>query len=126
MSDPNNPQSGWPPPGAQAPPPPAQYSNYGGYPQPGYGGLREHPSGTTILVLGILSLVVCQILGPFAWSMGNNALAEIDASPGSYSNRGSVSAGRICGMVSTILLAISIVLVIVFVIIAVAAGSSSS
>ncbi|HEY3482639.1 MAG TPA: hypothetical protein VGL02_27450 [Streptomyces sp.] len=46
------------PPGPPGPP-------YGyGYPPPGYG--VEHPQGTTVLVLGILSLVICGVLGPFA------------------------------------------------------------
>ena len=46
------------------------YQPYG----PGRYGGYEHPQGTTILVLGILSLVVCGILGPIAWSMGSKAL----------------------------------------------------
>lgn len=63
---------------------------------------REHPNGTTVLVLGILSLVVCGILGPFAWVMGNNARREMDAQPGvNWSNRGNINAGRICGIVGT-------------------------
>src|SRR5438552_7695970 len=33
--------------------------------------------GTLILVLGILSIVTCQILGPIAWVLGNNDLAEM-------------------------------------------------
>ncbi|WP_327085093.1 DUF4190 domain-containing protein [Nonomuraea sp. NBC_01738] len=60
-----------------------------------------HPNGTTILVLGILSLVVCMIIGPFAWNMGNKALREIDSSGYYYENRGMVQAGRICGIVGT-------------------------
>ncbi|NUR90210.1 MAG: DUF4190 domain-containing protein [Nonomuraea sp.] len=67
---------------------------------------QSHPNGTTILVLGILSLVVCGIIGPFAWSMGNRALKEIDESGYPYDNRGSVQAGRVCGMIATILLII--------------------
>lgn len=63
-----------------------------------------HPNGTTILVLGILSLVVCSLIGPFAWSMGNRALREIDGSGYVYENRGMVQAGRICGIVSTCLI----------------------
>src|SRR5262245_41781377 len=35
--------------------------------------------GTLILVLGILSLVICGLLGPFAWVMGNNDLREMRA-----------------------------------------------
>lgn len=78
------------------------YPHYG----PGYYGPppQTHPNGTTILVLGILSLVVCQILGPFAWSMGTRALREIDASEYVYENRGMVQAGRICGIISTCIL----------------------
>lgn len=98
------------------PPPPSPYGQgpQYGYPPPGYG--VEHPQGTTVLVLGILSLVVCGILGPFAWSMGNKALAEIDAAPpGYFRNRGNIAAGRICGMVATILLIVSVlVLILVF------------
>ncbi|MFI6318367.1 DUF4190 domain-containing protein [Nonomuraea sp. NPDC050556] len=87
------------------------------YPQ--YGGQAQHPNGTTILVLGILSLVVCGFLGPFAWVMGNRALAEMDESGYTYENRGMVTAGRICGMIATILMLIGIGL---FVILAVVGG----
>jgi hypothetical protein len=79
---------------------------------------QAHPQGTTILVLGILSLVICGLLGPVAWVMGNNAIAEIDRNPSAYSNRGSVQAGRICGIVATVLL-------VVFVLIAIIASASS-
>ena len=69
----------------------------------------EHPDGTTILVLGILSLVVCGILGPFAWNMGNKALREMNANPGVvYRNRGNVTAGRICGMIASILMIVGV------------------
>ena len=81
------------------PPPPPGPSPYGAP----YGGTRDHPQGTTILVLGILSILCCGILGPVAWVMGNNAIAEIDRNPAGYSNRGQVQAGRICGIVGTVL-----------------------
>ena len=69
----------------------------------------EHPDGTTILVLGILSLVVCGILGPFAWNMGNRATREMNANPGVvYRNRGNITAGRICGMIATILIIVGV------------------
>jgi uncharacterized membrane protein YjgN (DUF898 family) len=76
---------------------------------------QDHPSATTILVLGILSLVVCGVLGPFAWSMGNKALREIDASQGTgvvLGGRSSVNAGRICGMIATALLVLAVVAVL--------------
>src|SRR5690606_26627078 len=67
-----------------------------GYGQPygyGYAYAQDHPNGTVVLVLGICSLVVCQILGPVAWIMGDRALREIDANPSAYANRSAVQAG---------------------------------
>ncbi|CAN5789495.1 hypothetical protein BH23ACT2_BH23ACT2_06430 [soil metagenome] len=88
-----------PPPGGPPPPGYGSYGTGGG----GYAYPVEHPQGTTILVLGILGLVICQVLGPVAWVMGNSAMAEIDANPAAYSNRGSIQAGRICGIIATVL-----------------------
>jgi hypothetical protein len=77
-----------------------------------------------VLVLGILSLVVCGLLGPVAWSMGSKALREMDADAGvTYSNRGSVTAGRVCGIVGTVFMAIG-VFVFALVILAAVAGST--
>jgi hypothetical protein len=110
-----------PPPGRPQGPPFQQpyQSPYGGY------AAREHPQGTTILVLGILSIVVCGLIGPFAWVMGNNAIAEIDANPAAYTNRGSVQAGRICGIVASVILILA-ALFVVLAIVAAAASSSST
>lgn len=111
-----------PPPAPPLPtayPPAPQANPYGNpYGSPAYaGGMVEHPQGTTILIMGILSLVVCSILGPFAWMQGNKALAEIDANPGRYSNRGNVNAGRICGIIATVIMGLALaffLLVVVF------------
>lgn len=100
----------WTPPPTPGTPPPY---GYGGYAQP-----PDHPQGTTILVLGILSLVFCQILGPFAWSMGSKALKEIDASGVPCGNRGSVQAGRICGIVASVLLILSLLAVVAVILLA--------
>jgi hypothetical protein len=59
---------------------------------------------STVLVLGILSLVLCHMLGPIAWSMGNEELRRIDLGQAPDLSRGSVSAGRICGIISTAML----------------------
>ena len=69
--------------------------------------------GTLILVLGILSLVMCQPLGIAAWLMGSTDLKEMDAGIMDPSGRSLTSAGRICGIIATILLAISVVVMIV-------------
>jgi len=101
------------------PPPPPGAAPYG------YRPTVEHPNGTTILVLGILSLVVCGLLGPVAWSMGNNAVREMNANQAvEYRNRGNVTAGRVCGIIGSVLLAIQVLFFIFF--FAVLAGSGSS
>ena len=69
--------------------------------------------GTLILVLGILSLIICGLLGIPAWIMGNNDLKEMDAGTLDPSGRSATNAGRICGMIATILLIIAAVVVIV-------------
>lgn len=109
----------YPPESRPSPAPPPQQAW-----RPTSGGAAvDHPQGTTILVVGILSLVVCGLLGPVAWAMGNNALAEIDRTPTAYKNRGNVQAGRICGIVATGLLAFGVLILILA--LAVAAGSST-
>ncbi len=65
--------------------------------------------GTLIMTLGILSLVVAPIiLGPIAWVMGNNDLKEIRAGRMDPEGEGSTNAGRICGMIATILACVSL------------------
>jgi len=97
-------------------------------PYPAYGSLisNEHPQGTVILVLGILSLVVCGVLGPFAWVMGNKAIKEIDAAGGTASNRSQVSAGRICGIISSVLTILVVVFYGVMLIAAIAGAGTST
>ena len=43
-------------------------------------------------MLGILSIVVCQLLGPFAWKMGNDELRAI--TEGRRSPEGRTGSGR--------------------------------
>lgn len=104
------PMSDYPPP-PQDPDQPHPY----GQPQQPYGSAgMDHPRGTTVLVLGILSLVCCGIFtGIPAIIMGRGALNEIDAAPGRYSNRGVVKAGYICGIIGTALSALGIVLYVI-------------
>lgn len=85
------------------------YPSYG--PSPYGPPPQSHPQGTTILVLGILSLVVCTFIGPFAWSLGTRTLREIDESGYYYENRGMVQAGRICGIVSSVMMMLTLAFV---------------
>ena len=68
---------------------------------------------TTIFVLGLLSLVSCQILGPVAFVMGNSYLrdcAAMDVEPD-----GLAKAGRIMGMIGSVLLILTFVFVVLYV-----------
>src|SRR5688572_28062754 len=61
-------------------------------------------NGVLILILGILSIVGFGCLsGLPAWIMGNSALKEIDSGQADPSERGLVQAGRIIGMIMTII-----------------------
>ena len=64
---------------------------------------------TTILVLGILSLIVCAPLGIIAWIMGNADLKAMEAGTMDPAGRSNTNAGRICGIIGTVLLIIGVV-----------------
>jgi hypothetical protein len=66
------------------------------------------PRATTVLVLGILSLAVCSVMGPIAWAIGSEELRRIDSGQTSPDARGSVTAGRICGIISTSLMILGV------------------
>lgn len=51
------------------------------------------------MILGIFGLRICQICGPFAWSIGKKAVTEIDASGGAYTGRGRPQVGYVMGMI---------------------------
>lgn len=72
----------------------------------------ETSQATTVLVLGILGLVICGVLAPVAWVMGNNELQAIDGGRRPPENRGTANAGRILGIIGTVFLAIGIVFLI--------------
>ena len=80
---------------------------------------QEHPQATTILILGICGLVLCQVLGPFAWSMGNKALREIDSSQGQLGGRDTVNIGRILGIVATVIMGLAFLAILAFIVLAV-------
>jgi hypothetical protein len=67
-------------------------------------GFQFSPRSSAVLTLGILSLVVCTIMGPIAWSMGSEELRRIDAGLTAPFGRGTAQAGRICGIIGTCLL----------------------
>ena len=86
----------------------------------------EQSQSTTILVMGILGLIICGILAPFAWVMGNKELAAIDSGLRSPENRSTANAGRILGIIGTVLLGIGLVVGIIFFLFVFVAAVSSS
>jgi len=84
--------------------------------------------GTMILVFGILGLVVCMPLGIVAWVMGSGDLKKMDAGLMDPEGRGITQAGKIIGMVATILAIVGIALwfLLVFLAIAVPIAANST
>ncbi|MFP6703703.1 MAG: hypothetical protein VB861_18285 [Planctomycetaceae bacterium] len=75
-------------------------------------GGRGPEGASTILVLGILGLVVCQILGVVAWVQGNTYMQrckEMGVEP-----EDTAVAGRICGIVASVLMIVSLAMVVVY------------
>ncbi|WP_309684793.1 tetratricopeptide repeat protein [Armatimonas sp.] len=121
------------------PPPPSYTSTTGSYAPPStldYGGgahsaaapgygqaqrQQERPisalapqvNGTNILVLGILGMTLTPVFSPFAWLHANRALEILDRHPEmDQRQRGNVQAGRILGVIGTILLLLTIAVLI--------------
>ena len=74
------------------------------------GSLNLQPHrGAVILVLGILSLTACVPLGIAAWALGNQDLRAMEQGRMDPAGRDLTHAGRICGIVGTVLFALAIV-----------------
>lgn len=71
------------------------------------------PNVVLSLVLGIIGVVLCSLCAPFAWKLGKDAEAAVDASGGRLGGRGLATAGKILGMVGTALLVLGILLLVV-------------
>jgi hypothetical protein len=108
---------GWAQPQPYQPAPPAY-----GYVVP------DHPKATTSMVLGILGIVVCGVIAPFAWSIGKKTRDEIDASGGRLGGRGQAQAGYVLGIVGTVLLGLGLVFAVLWLLIVVIAigGAATS
>ncbi|MCX7045493.1 MAG: DUF4190 domain-containing protein [Candidatus Sumerlaeota bacterium] len=75
--------------------------------------------GMLILILGILGAVCCLPCGIAAWIMGSRDLKEMDAGKMDPGGRQQTYAGRVIGMIATLLFAVMLVLVIAGLLIAV-------
>lgn len=82
--------------------------------------LAPHRGGM-ILAFGLIALIggfiaggVLFIFGPIAWIMGNNDLREIREGRMDREGEGMTQAGRICGIIATILAIVGILLVCLY------------
>jgi hypothetical protein len=143
--EPQNPYDPYPPQGPQQPPygqpqygqPQYGQPEYGQpeYGQPPYGQPQgsppvgyapDHPKATTSMVLGILGIVLCGLIAPFAWRIGKRTMNEIDASNGQLGGRGTAQAGYIMGIIGTVLLALAVLATILVLGLATITAVSSS
>ena len=95
---------------------------------PFHGGLQPH-RGVLILVLGILSIIVCAPVGPFAWMMGRGDSKKIKAGLMDPEGAGLTTAGMICGIIGTIFLALGVVYLVLIVVLGIglaAAGAAGA
>ena len=81
--------------------------------------------GTLILVLGILSLIICQPVGIAAWIMGNADLKQIAAGTMDPEGKSLTQIGKILGMIAVIILVIGIVLGILGLVLGIGAATMS-
>jgi uncharacterized membrane protein YidH (DUF202 family) len=95
------PENAQPPAGPAGPQTPPQQS------------LKPHRGGV-VLALGILGIVVCFICGIIAWVMGNNDIRQMNAGTMDSSGRGLTQAGKICGIISVILVIVGLVIWVLF------------
>jgi hypothetical protein len=78
------------------------HDDRGDYPQRRRRDLVPH-RGALILTLGILGFVVLPLLCPVAWILGNSDMAEIRAGRMDPEGEGLTQAGRVCGIIGTVI-----------------------
>lgn len=99
------------------PPPPVPASSFPPpSPAPPVGGYAtdypEASQAVTVFVLGILGVVACQVLAPFAWVLGNKELAAIDAGRRPPTNRGLARAGQVLGIIMSVFIGLFLILIV--------------
>lgn len=91
-----------------------------------FGGPQNLPNSTIALVLGILSIPACccygifgLILGIIAWVLATGDLKKYALSPGNYSlsSYKNTKAGKVCGIIGTVLGALYLLMIIAFIVI---------
>jgi hypothetical protein len=74
----------------------------------------ESSQAVLVLVLGIIGLVLCQLTAPIAWVLGRSELQAVAEGRRPPGDEGLANAGRILGIVGTVLLAFGILMLLAF------------
>jgi len=82
--------------------------------------------GTLILVLGILSLIICQPVGIAAWLMGDADLKQIAAGTMDPEGKSLTQIGKILGIIAVVLMILGIVAFVLFMALGVSAAAMSA
>ncbi len=87
----------------------------------------ESSQATAALVLGIVGLVLCGgILSPVAWYLGHQEVRAIDAGRRDPMGRQTANAGRILGIIGTVLVGLGILFFVGFLVLAIFGAAVSS
>lgn len=100
---------GYPPQGPQAYPPQQAYQPYGGGVAPQAAYLQPHRGGM-ILALGLISWLLCPLLGLAPWLMGKTDLAAMKAGTMDRSGEGMTTAGLWIGLIALIMSIVGLVI----------------
>lgn len=123
------------PPQGAAPPPAWPPGPHGGPNPPPYPGAphydypparRTNSNALVALIVGIVSLTICQPVGLVAFFLGRSARREIAASHGAEEGDGMALAGQIIGMISFAIFVLSILLAAVIILVAFVGAAASS
>jgi hypothetical protein len=66
-------------------------------------------NATVSLVLGVLGVICCALLAPFAWYLGNQELKAIQAGASPAAGDGIARAGMVLGIVGVVLLGMQLI-----------------
>jgi Domain of unknown function (DUF4190) len=98
-----NEPSVWPPPPPPPPPPPSAPVS-----------ASASNQAITALVLGLLGITCCHIVAPVAWFLGHGELRAIRAGRAPAAGEGFALAGKILGIIGTVILIVAFVWVLFF------------
>ena len=75
-------------------------------------GRDRAPGAVASLVLGIIGITLFSLASPFAWAQANKAKRAIEASGGRLEGTGLATAGKVLGIIGTVILVLFVLLAV--------------